>query len=286
MKSLHISCRNGRCGGFTLVELIVVILIIGVLAAFLAPQVIKYVSKSRESVCINDRGELSSAASTLAADENINWTDYAKEADPYDAVTQKLLAEGAIDKIPSCPAGGTYSIDSISQYNVTFRCSVHSGEGSSPTDISTTAKPMSDVLTSTVLQTTRLVKFKSNQAVDSSLPDSSLKGSGKAEILAVLEKNNYEPADNNINTWQISKNGSSDYKITVSSLDISQYKNGDSIKSIQSSNGTYSVGYATVTLYTKNKPNYNRIAAFSPEGTTYSSYADAVAAYNKLSDTK
>lgn len=54
--------------GFSLVELIVVILIMGIIAVALAPQVMKWVGKSRDSADDNNEATLKSAVSAAVAD--------------------------------------------------------------------------------------------------------------------------------------------------------------------------------------------------------------------------
>ena len=54
--------------GFSLVELIVVVLIIAIIAVALAPQVVKYVQKSRESVEANNAATIKSAVQAAVAE--------------------------------------------------------------------------------------------------------------------------------------------------------------------------------------------------------------------------
>ncbi len=54
--------------GFSLVELIVVVLIIAIIAVALAPQVVKYVGKARTSVQDNNIATIKSAAQTAVAE--------------------------------------------------------------------------------------------------------------------------------------------------------------------------------------------------------------------------
>ena len=54
--------------GFSLVELIVVVLIIAIIAVALAPQVVKYVQKSRDNVELNNEATIKSAVQSAVAE--------------------------------------------------------------------------------------------------------------------------------------------------------------------------------------------------------------------------
>ena len=54
--------------GFSLVELIVVVLIIAIIAVALAPQVVKYVQKSRDNVELNNAATIKSAVQSAVAE--------------------------------------------------------------------------------------------------------------------------------------------------------------------------------------------------------------------------
>ena len=58
--------KNNR--GFTLVELIVVVLIIAIIAAVLAPQVVKYIERSKEAVDKNNAAVLKTEVQAAVAD--------------------------------------------------------------------------------------------------------------------------------------------------------------------------------------------------------------------------
>lgn len=61
--------RKNKRKGFTLVELIVVIVIILILSVLLIPSITRYVQKSREATCANQRHELKTQFELLGADE-------------------------------------------------------------------------------------------------------------------------------------------------------------------------------------------------------------------------
>jgi type IV pilus assembly protein PilA len=62
-------------GGFSLVELIIVIAIMAVLVGVLAPQYLKYVEKSRQSADISTIDEMVSAVEIYSADPNAAIVD-------------------------------------------------------------------------------------------------------------------------------------------------------------------------------------------------------------------
>ena len=59
--------------GFSLVELIIVIAIMAILIAVLAPMFIRYVERSRISRDVNAAGQMVQALKTLAADPTLVW---------------------------------------------------------------------------------------------------------------------------------------------------------------------------------------------------------------------
>jgi prepilin-type N-terminal cleavage/methylation domain-containing protein len=103
--------RNQR--GFTLVELMIVIVIIGVLAAIAVPAYSSYVSKAQERTCEANRRMISTAAGMYYIE---NDGTYATDID--DDLTDYL------DNVTSleCPADGEYELVQGS-FDVT--CSKH-----------------------------------------------------------------------------------------------------------------------------------------------------------------
>src|SRR5215831_19442973 len=93
-----------RKAGFTLIEIMIVVSIIGTLAAIVIPNFIKSRAISQADTCINNLRQIESASNQWALENNKSNTDpinYPNDLAPY----IKLTSSG---KIPGCPAGGTY----------------------------------------------------------------------------------------------------------------------------------------------------------------------------------
>ena len=79
--------KNSNKKGFTLVELVVVIAIIGVLAAILVPSMMGYVKKSRLKTANGNAKTAYNAVAEYAADQETQGTPVTWTAANYDATT-------------------------------------------------------------------------------------------------------------------------------------------------------------------------------------------------------
>ena len=98
--------NQSRKAGFTLVEIMIVVAIIGLLAAIAIPNFVKARTASQKSACIANLKQIDGAKATWALENKKTQLDTPLTTDLYGA-TKYIRDE------PSCPGGGAYAINPV-----------------------------------------------------------------------------------------------------------------------------------------------------------------------------
>jgi len=106
-------------GGFTLVEIMIVIAIIGLLCAIAIPNYVRARANSQANACINNLRQIDGAMQQFAIEKGKHVGDtvtYPTDLTPY-------LKLNSNSSIPPCPAGGSYAVADIGA-NPSVTCSL------------------------------------------------------------------------------------------------------------------------------------------------------------------
>src|ERR1700674_5169049 len=91
--------NRSRNGGFTLVEIMIVVAIIGLLATIATPNFVRARLKAQQSACINNLRQIDGAKQTWALENKASQSTV-----PAIANIQPYLGRGIAGTAPTCPA--------------------------------------------------------------------------------------------------------------------------------------------------------------------------------------
>ena len=95
--------------GFTLVEIMIVVAIIGLLGAIAIPSYVHTRARTQANACINNLRQIEAAVQQVVFEkgkhdgDTITWPD---DVTPY-------IKLNSCSSIPCCPAGGSYSLQTV-----------------------------------------------------------------------------------------------------------------------------------------------------------------------------
>src|ERR1035441_7644813 len=101
--------KTSRKAGFTLVEIMIVVAIIGLLAAIAIPNFIKARATSQQNACINNLKQISGAIDEWALETGQS----SGQAVASVSTVSAYIKMNSANSVPGCPAGGIYTTTSV-----------------------------------------------------------------------------------------------------------------------------------------------------------------------------
>src|SRR3954470_7869277 len=95
-----------RTGGFTLVEIMIVVAIIGLLAAIAIPNFIKARTASQRAACVSNLRTIDGAKNVWALEQKKTGSDSPTDADLFGPTL-------SVREKPNCPANGSYTLGTV-----------------------------------------------------------------------------------------------------------------------------------------------------------------------------